>query len=183
MNSKTTIVKIALAASLLPIIGACSSEAPETEDAATTAEAGANEVDVKTHMQLTAAEYLEGAMEDTFTPEQVGVLQNVSHQKVVAETCDGFEVDNAKWAKALTPVIEAKKGEADFDAARLHDQLLTGLGLAVGSELSIAAYDQQAFCDGAREERSDTEGSNPYDIYASTDAPAVDEEAAAAPSQ
>jgi len=179
-------VRTTAVAALLTLVAACSGDSAPGEGTPTQP-AGSNEVDVKTQMQLSTAEALQGAMEDTFTPDQVGILVNLAHQKVVAESCDGFEVDNGKFAAALAPIVTAKK--SDTDGKLIHDQLLTGLGMATGAEFAIAAYDQQAYCDGARADRDDTAASNPYDIYAApgaspsgTQTPAAVDEVARAPS-
>lgn len=165
MKTNLKITKAAVVAAAILVTSACGSPDAEPESETAT-DAPANEVDVKTQMYLSTAEALQGAMEDTFSPEQVGILINVAHQKVVTESCDGFEIDNEKFASAVTTLVDSKKGEADFDANRLREQLLTGMGMATGAELAISAYDQQAYCDGAREDRNDAEATNPLNIYA-----------------
>lgn len=113
-------------------------------------------VEAAVHMQLTASEGLREAMKDTFTPEQVSLLESAAHQVVISQNCDGFELDQEKAKAELAKLAQDSEGKelslsADEKAA-LDAKIRTGFGMAIGSQLTISGYDHQAFCDHAREE-------------------------------
>ena len=116
-----------------------------------------NEVDVVTHMGLTSGLALDAAMEKTFDQGQINMLKSVAHQQAVAMTCDGFSIDEAKFRTEMNRIYYNSEGnQVDLTPEQLHDHekmASMGFGMALGSQLAIAAYDHDAFCEHAAEER------------------------------
>ena len=105
MQKNTFMFRASGTVAALVLMTACTPKGEEgaPADAATT-EGG--DVDAVTHMQLTASEGLQGAMNETFTPEQISLLESVAHQFVVAQTCDGFELDMAKTTAEMDKLLK-----------------------------------------------------------------------------
>ena len=116
-----------------------------------------NEVDAVTHMGLTTGMALDAAMEKTFDQGQINMLKSVAHQQAVAMTCAGFTVDEAKFRTEMNRIYYNSEGDqVDLTPEQLHDHekmASMGFGMALGSQLAIAAYDHDAFCAHAAEER------------------------------
>ena len=153
-SKKTTLVVSVAAAALLSLAGCKQSDSGEAGEAGAETEAGV--VDVATHMQLTASEGLQEAMKDSFSPEQVSLLESAAHQFVVSETCDGFELNMERAKAELAKLGQDKDGKelalsAD-EKSTLKQKTQLGFGMAIGSQMTISGYDQQAFCDQARED-------------------------------
>ena len=151
-SNRTAVIVGVAAAALLSLAGCKQSDSGEEGDAG--AEAGV--VDVATHMQLTASEGLQEAMKDSFSPEQVSLLESAAHQFVVSETCDGFDLNTERAKAELAKLGQDKDGKelalsAD-EKSTLKQKTQLGFGMAIGSQMTISGYDQQAFCDQARED-------------------------------
>ena len=120
-------------------------------------DADEQEVDVLTHMSLVAGESLDAALSRNFDKAQIEMLKSVAHQQVVASKCDGFEIDPSKYRAEMNRIYYTNDGEQiDVTPEQLHQHeklAMMGFGLALGSQLTIAAYDHDAFCAHAVEER------------------------------
>ena len=156
-------LRLVSATAALSILAACAQTG--TDSAEGTDAALEEEVDAATHMQLTASENLQEAMKDSFTPEQVTLLENAAHQLVISQTCDGFELDSDKAKAELAKLHQDKDGNelnlsADEKTA-LTSKSQMGFGMAIGTQMTISGYDQQAFCDHAREEKPEDPATEP----------------------
>ena len=97
---------------------------------------------------------LEGAL----TPEQTTRLQLIAYQSAIADVCEGFDLDDAKFAAAfetLAPVDAAKMSDAQ---KAYHDQhILVIFGVLVGGELGAMAEDPAGACEQAAKVKADAE--------------------------
>ena len=110
------------------------------------------------HMDLTATEALRNAMQPAFDAGQVNMLKSVAHQQAVTVICKGFTVDKARFETEMHLLYDDAKGKpkaltADAKAA-LEKKAALGFGMALGSQVAIAAYDEKSFCEGAERERA-----------------------------
>ena len=161
MAKARMILRLVGASAAISLIAACAQEG--SADGEEAIEEGV--VDAATHMQLTASENLQEAMKDSFSPEQVTLLESAAHQFVISQTCDGFELDTDKAKAELAKMHQDKEGK-DLDLSADEKTALTnkvqmGFGMAIGSQMTISGYDTQAFCDHAREETPENPDEEP----------------------
>jgi len=156
MQKNTFMFRASGAVAALVLMTACTPKGEEGA-AAEAASAEGGDVDAVTHMQLTASEGLQGAMDETFTPEQVSLLEAVAHQFVISQTCDGFELDVEKAGGQLAKLHQDKDGkDLDLSAdekSTLEKKTQLAFGMALGSQMTISGFDQEAFCNNARDEK------------------------------
>lgn len=118
-----------------------------------TADARADEQEgsfVRQHAQ----EMLEGAL----TEQQADALQLIAYQVAAAATCDGVDLDPAKFEAAfatLTPIGADKM--TDPQKAYFDKHLLVVYGVMVGGALAMFSDDTAAKCDIARAAKADPE--------------------------
>jgi hypothetical protein len=110
------------------------------------------------HMDLTATDALKSALKDSFDPGQINMLKSVAHQQAVTIVCTGFTVDKARFENEMNLIYDDAKGKpkvltADAKAV-LERKAALGFGMALGSQVAIAAYDEKAFCESAERERA-----------------------------
>jgi hypothetical protein len=114
------------------------------------------------HMGLNANNALRGAMEKTFDKGQINMLRSVAHQQAVAAVCPGFAVDAKRFESEMNRIYyDAKSKQKVLSRNKLNElekKAAFGLGLSLGAQLAIAAYDEKAFCDAASNERSNPAG-------------------------
>lgn len=121
-------------------------------------EQGDKVVPASVHMQMKVDEALNEAMKDSLNTGQITMLKNMAHQVTVGESCEGFEVDQDVFAKEMNLIHYDEDGKqleltpAELNA--LEKKALLGLGMAMGSQMAIAASDVAGYCDAAEEERS-----------------------------
>jgi hypothetical protein len=101
--------------------------------------------------------------EGTLNEAQVQVLKDVAHQKAVVLTCDGFAIDEARFAGVFEAAYPT---DAEFDAldeagqVHLRSVMMLVLGTFLGGNLAIASTDAAAWCAGAAEEKGQTDAPN-----------------------
>jgi hypothetical protein len=101
--------------------------------------------------------------EGTLNEAQVEVLKDVAHQKAVVLTCEGFAVDDARFAGVFEAAYPT---DAEFDAldeagqVQLQSVMMLVLGTFLGGNLAIASTDEQAWCTSARDERARVDAPN-----------------------
>ena len=110
------------------------------------------------HMDLTATEALRNALASDFDTGQLNMLKSVAHQHAVVAVCTGFAIDKARFEREMGLLYSDKAGKAlplgTVARASLEKKGAFGFGLALGSQLAMAAYDEQAFCANAERERA-----------------------------
>ncbi len=163
MFSKCAMIALPLAAMLT---AACSEVEADTttQDAATPGENGEN-VPAAVHMQMSVDDALNEAMKDSFNTGQITMLKNMGHQVTVAESCEGFEVDQDLFAREMNLIHYDEDGNqkdlTDAELNTLEKKALLGFGMAMGSQMAIAAFDVNSYCDAAEQERASmTDGDN-----------------------
>jgi hypothetical protein len=101
--------------------------------------------------------------EGTLNEAQVQVLKDVAHQKAVVLTCEGFAMDDARFAGVFE---EAYPTEDEFNAldeagqVQLRSVMMLVLGTFLGGDLAIASTDNTAWCASAAEEKAQTDSPN-----------------------
>ena len=89
-------------------------------------------------------------LEDALTPDQTTTLQLLAYQSAIANVCEGFDIDDAKFSAAfgtLAPVDAAKMSDAQ---KTYHDQhVLVVFGVLVGGEFGAIGDDPSVACDQA----------------------------------
>ena len=110
------------------------------------------------HMDLAATEALKNAMKPTFDSGQLNMLKSVAHQQVVVITCDGFNIDKARFETEMNLVYDDAKGKPKLltpaQRVALDKKAMFGFGMAMGAQIALAAYDEKAFCASAERERA-----------------------------
>ena len=105
---------LAIAGASLVMLSACSAGADASEENTASVDAEAlpdGEVHATTDMHLVATTALREAMEGSFDEGQLAMLTNVAHQSVVAGHCDGFEIDQARFAEEMNRLHYNAEGE------------------------------------------------------------------------
>ncbi|MCB2080134.1 MAG: hypothetical protein KDE55_20860 [Novosphingobium sp.] len=154
MAGRTKTLALAAMVAVMPMLGACQQEAGEAQagDVVKAPADATDLVDVNAHMQMSASEALQEAMKDTFEPGQVTLLEAVAHQMAIANNCAGFDLDTGKAQAEMAKIGKGKPGSTDAPDV-LKQKTSMALGMALGSQLTIAASDPAAFCSHAEEEK------------------------------
>jgi len=101
--------------------------------------------------------------EGTLNEAQVQVLKDVAHQKAVVLTCEGFAIDDARFAGVFETAYPT---DAEFDAldeagqTQLRSVMMLVLGTFLGGNVAIASTDTAAWCASATEEKAQTDAPN-----------------------
>ena len=101
--------------------------------------------------------------EGTLNEAQVQVLKDIAHQKAVVVTCEGFAIDDARFAGVFEAAYPT---DAEFDALdeagqiQLRSVMMLVLGTFLGGNLAIASTDAAAWCASAAEEKGQTDAPN-----------------------
>lgn len=101
--------------------------------------------------------------EGNLNEAQVQVLKDVAHQKAVVLTCDGFAIDDARFAGVLEAAYPT---DAEFNAldeegeVHLRSVIMLVLGTFLGGNLAIAATDAASWCATAAEEKAQADAPN-----------------------
>jgi hypothetical protein len=101
--------------------------------------------------------------EGTLNEAQVQVLKDVAHQKAVVLTCEGFAIDDARFAGVFETAYPT---DAEFEAmdeaeqVRLRSVMMLVLGTFLGGNVAIASTDAEAWCVSATEEKARADASN-----------------------
>jgi hypothetical protein len=101
--------------------------------------------------------------EGTLNEAQVQVLKDVAHQKAVVLTCEGFAIDEARFAGVFETAYPT---DAEFNAldeagqVQLRSVMMLVLGTFLGGDLAIASTDTEAWCASATEEKARADAPN-----------------------
>jgi hypothetical protein len=101
--------------------------------------------------------------EGTLNEAQVQVLKDIAHQKAVVLTCEGFAIDDARFAGVLAAAYPTDaEFEALDEAAQVHlrSVMTLVLGTFLGGNLAIASTDSAAWCASAAEEKVKADAPN-----------------------
>jgi hypothetical protein len=99
----------------------------------------------------------------TLNEAQVQVLKDVAHQKAVVLTCEGFAIDDSRFAGVFETAYPT---DAEFDALdeagqiHLRSVMTLVLGTFLGGNLAIASTDSEGWCASATEEKAQTDAPN-----------------------
>lgn len=102
-------------------------------------------------------------VENLLEPHMTLRLALVARQKAIAATCDGYEVDDARFAAVMAKALEKLSALTPEGQNNLpFDMALYAYFTMFGGELAIAAYDTARYCTEAESLRTemaeDTEG-------------------------
>ena len=101
--------------------------------------------------------------EGTLNEAQVQVVKDVAHQKAVVLTCEGFAIDDARFAGVFEAAYPT---DAEFDAmdeagqVQLRAVMMLVMGTFIGGDVAIASTDTEAWCASATEEKAQTDAPN-----------------------
>jgi hypothetical protein len=101
--------------------------------------------------------------ENTLNEAQVQVLKDVAHQKAVVLTCEGFEVDQARFAGVFEAAYPSDAEFAALDEAgqvHLRSVMMLVLGTFLGGNLAIASTDAETWCASATQEKARADAPN-----------------------
>lgn len=99
----------------------------------------------------------------TLNEAQVQVLKDVAHQKAVVLTCDGFAIDDARFAGVFEAAYPTDAEFNALDAAgqnHLRSVMMLVLGTFLGGNIAIASADNAGWCAAAAEEKAQTDAPN-----------------------
>lgn len=122
------------------------------------------EVDPAKRMGMHFTSFAFKQTEQDFPPQKMLLLAIIAKQRVAAESCEGIEIDEAKYTgvmnAAMVDVMSAAEADAKDTAL---NRIMYAYGLIVGGEMAVAAYDPGAYCTfgeklRAELEEDDTEG-------------------------
>jgi hypothetical protein len=121
--------------------------------------------DVPLSVTMDGAVALQAAIlaEGTLNEAQVEVLKDIAHQKAVVLTCEGFALDDARFAGVFAEAYPTDAEFAALDEAaqiQLRSVMTLVLGTFLGGNLAIAASDPEAWCVSANDERAETDAPN-----------------------
>jgi hypothetical protein len=96
--------------------------------------------------------------EGLLTPQQNAALNNIAYQAAVARVCSGFEIDPAKYAKAVNDiVVPGSDKRSDKENLERQAGILISLGTAYGLFLAEGTAKKDDFCANASEFKDDKE--------------------------
>lgn len=101
--------------------------------------------------------------EGTLNEAQIQVLKDVAHQKAVVLTCEGYAIDEARFAGVFEAAYPT---DAEFDALdeagqiHLRSVMMLVLGTFLGGNLAIASTDAAGWCTQAAQEKAQTDAPN-----------------------
>ncbi len=121
--------------------------------------------DVPLSIKMDGAVALQASIlaEGTLNEAQVQVLKDVAHQKAVVLTCEGFAIDDARFAGVLEAAYpdDAAFNALDEDGqVHLRSVIMLVLGTFLGGNLAIASADAGAWCSSAAEEKAQADAPN-----------------------
>ncbi|HEY8277284.1 MAG TPA: hypothetical protein VIG52_09865 [Methyloceanibacter sp.] len=103
-----------------------------------------------------------GDQENILTEQQFAMLNNLAFQAAVTKVCDGFDLDQAKFAKAITdattPLPNPDMSEEDIKV--WETAVIMRLGATYGVLLAEGNTRPEQFCASAKELKADTDVPN-----------------------
>jgi hypothetical protein len=103
-----------------------------------------------------------GDQEPVLTNEQFAMLNNIAFQAAVTKVCDGFELDQSKFAQAVSDATSPPPSEdmsAD-DMKTWETAVVMRIGTMYGVFLSVGNAKPADFCASAKELKGDSEVPN-----------------------
>ena len=95
------------------------------------------------------------AMEETegvLTPKQYATLNGLAYQAAVTRVCDGYELADQKYAKAVNELVATGIDNLkDEEVIERHSAILFALGTSYGLFLAEGNANKDDFCAGAKE--------------------------------
>ncbi len=96
--------------------------------------------------------------EGVLSPQQNAALNNIAYQAAVARVCAGFEIDRAKYAKAVNDlIVPGSDKRSDTEVLERQTSILISLGTAYGLFLAEGTAQKDDFCANAAEFKGDKE--------------------------
>lgn len=110
------------------------------------------------NMDLAVTDAIRTMLDGTFDEGHIAMLQSLGHQKAVAATCPGFELDPRAFANEFNLIYDDTMGKPRAlnagQRVELDRKATLALGMAFGAQIAIAANDHSSFCQAATQERS-----------------------------
>lgn len=103
-------------------------------------------------------------LEGVLTPQQLAVLNTLAYQAAVARVCDGFKLDQAKYAKGVNDIVLSNDDKLD-DEQKLarHTNIILTLGTTYGLFLAEGNAKKDSFCTGAAGAKKDAQFTNVWE--------------------
>jgi hypothetical protein len=125
---------------------------PGDPDAGVEAASLSPELRMNTAFTTYGFEYL-GSYGDMVSPQDSLRLVMVAKQRAIAQLCDGFEVDEARYTAVMNPIIlplmEAGSPSGDSEGPMVNLPFtiaMSGYSIFLGGSLAVGAYDLDATC-------------------------------------
>lgn len=110
------------------------------------------------NMDLAVTDAIRTMLDGAFDEGHIAMLQSLGHQKAVAATCSGFEIDPRAFANEFNLIYDDTTGKPrTLNAGQrvdLERKATLALGMAFGGQIAVAANDHSSFCQAATQERS-----------------------------
>ena len=103
-----------------------------------------------------------GDQENILTEQQFAMLNNLAFQAAVTKVCEGFELDQAKFAKAITDATTPLPNPdmSDEDKKIWETAVIMRLGATYGVLLAEGNTRPEQFCASAKELKADPDVPN-----------------------
>ncbi len=98
--------------------------------------------------------------EGMLTPAQVAGLNILAFESAAARLCEGFKLDEKKYATSVAQVITGGEKLSEEDQVQRLSAVMFRLGTANGLFLSEGALNAESFCAQAAQEKADKD--NPH---------------------
>lgn len=133
----------ALALSLLPLAGGAAAQTGTPVARADISPVDRMNMAVATHTFDFMASY-----PDVFPPEVTLRLAIVAKAKAIALTCDGFDLDEARYNAVMSEILQpyVTVGGEGEQLSLLFVIAMSGYSMLLGGNLATAAYDPAAIC-------------------------------------
>ena len=102
--------------------------------------------------------------EGVLTPQQQATVNVLAYQAAVTRVCDGFKLNQEKYAKGVNDIILSNADKLD-DEQKLarHTNILLTLGTAYGLFLAEGNAKKDSFCTGAADDKKDANFANVWE--------------------
>jgi len=118
---------------------------------------------VADRMSMAVSTTVERNLTDLLEPRMILRVLLVAQQRVIADLCDGYELDPERFSAVMNNTLGELTGLVEEGQNNLVvDIVMVNLGIAMGGQRAVAAYDEAAYCANAQALRDelagDTEG-------------------------
>lgn len=129
----------------LAMAGAALAEEGDSVDRASLSPQDRMSMDVGSYVFST---YLSGLIQDEFEAARLLLrLMMLAKQNALAATCEGFELDSARYTAVLNDIMAPFQGLVDEGNNNLVvDRVMFGYGALFGGQLALASNDPDGFC-------------------------------------